>query len=406
MNTKYTANPRYPFWIILFLIIIIPISISYNDFDDFTFGAFQTTVEDPSSFLFTLPISFFFIIPIIFMGLLNFNKDKLIFIFLVFSLVSFISSIFNNNIPHLIVIIKIVIPILTLLGFEIYFRRKIFFREKEYLPEIIQNSNSKIIYMFMIVFLITMMSPFFLDNNYNWLTNKIAIYDYLQYFPLIFILLLGVLASNKNRLFILLVFYLSFYLFDLTDTVTFFVLLVLFGIYYLLIITIGKGKNNIVLISRTFICIIFFSLILYHFLVIIYLSFITLDFFDEYNVLGRRLELMNIFYSNSNIFEFFTPIRISTDYVDKFYHNELAVLISAIGIFGASLFYLIFFKRLWHISGYYPQVAVAASLFSIFAGIVNTINLHPYTFIISSFIISYYYTISKVQSQSQSQSQS
>ena len=66
-------------------------------------------------------------------------------------------------------------------------------------------------------------------------------------------------------------------------------------------------------------------------------------------------------------------------------------------VFGTILFYLIFLKRIWHISRYYPEISVAISLVCILSGNVVTLNLHPYTFIISSFMISYYYSLPKFQ---------
>ena len=105
------------------------------------------------------------------------------------------------------------------------------------------------------------------------------------------------------------------------------------------------------------------------------------------------------FYNNVNIFEFITPIRFTSEIVSKYYHNELTVIISAIGVLGAFMFYFILLKRIWYISQFYPEISVAISLVCALSGVVVTFNLHPYSFIISAFLISYYYVLSRIQSQ-------
>lgn len=401
MNKRYILNINsFPIWIIIFLIIIIPINLSFKDLTTIDLDGYSRNSYSAAGYLFTLPISFFFVIPFIIIGILNFNKDLEIFFFTIFCMFSFICILIIGSSQQLLLIIQILISIFTLLGFEIYFKKKFLHNKNKNLPQIIQNSNRMIALMFMIVFFITMIGPFYLDNNYNWLINEIVIYDYLQYYPMVFILLLGVLATNKQRYIILAIYALSFNFYLGGDNITIYVLLLIFGIYYLFSIFYNNNKNILVFLSKIIISFLFLSIFFYQiFIILINLDLINIVVGPNTGTLGRRFFLVSEFYTKVNFLEFFTPIRLNADVIYKYYHNELVVITSAIGVMGSFLFYFILFKRIWYVCKYYPEMSVAISLVCIFSGIVVTSNLHPYSFIISSFIISYYYILSKFQSQ-------
>ena len=394
MNKKYNINRGHSLWIIIFIIIIIPVHVSYNSINDFAFDVIHYPAPD-GVYLFTLSISFFFIIPFIILGLLNFYKDLEIFLLLAFALISIVTSVIYKDFSQLLLLGTIPIPILTILGFEIFFKKKFSHIEKKHIYHFIKIYNYKIALIFTIIFFISIMSRFYLDSPYNWLINKISIFNFHQYFPLVFILLLGVLASNKQKYVFLFVYILSFYLYSWTQSSTFLISLVLFGAYYVLNL-LGFLKKNLIFLSKFFIILILLILFLFPFFSFIFLSEITiLDL--PLNILNRFILIEEFF--SMTILEFLTPIRISSEIVSKYYHNELLVIISALGIIGAFLFYFVILKRIWFISKYFPHISVAISLFSLLSGISLTANLHPYTFIILSFFISYYYVLSKIQSQ-------
>jgi hypothetical protein len=410
MNKKNNKNFNYIFWFFI-IIIIVPISLSYKNITNFHFNLTvypnQTNPsisalndlsnENQSEYLFTLPISFFFTIPLILFGLLNFYKSYEVFFFLLLVLFSFISLFFNSDLSHLLLIVKIIIPILTLIGFEMYFKKKLLFNKKKDTSQILKKLNHKFTLIFTIIFFISIISPLYLDNPHGWLINEISIYDYLQYFPLVFILLLGMLAVNNQRYLFLFVFILSFYFYESANNFTFNILHLLFGTYYILNLLIRPQKKNLVITTKIFIFFIFFIFFLYPFLITTFYSeFINLDFF---NYLHNRFDMIYNFYSNVHFFDFLTPIRIAPYSTSKFHHNEITVIIDAIGILGAFLFYLVFLKRIWYVIKYYPEISFAISLVCFLSGIVMTANLHPYTSIIISFILSYYYVLSKSQSK-------
>jgi len=401
MIKKKNISSNYILWIFITL-IIVPINLSYNNFDDFAFDAFQPKNELTLRYLFTLPISFFFIFPIIILGVLNLNKDREIFLFYLFILISIINFYFNKNISYFILIIKIFLPISLMLGFEVYFTKKISFYNKQNLFQFVKNINNKIYLVFMITFFLSIISPLYLENSYRWLINEIVIYDYYQYYPLIFIFLLGILAANKNIILFIIVYFLVFFLASQAINNTLFFVLVIFGIYYFFSFFFRKNKKNIVFYSRIFISFSIFFIFFYQIFIIIYSQTSLLDFANEMSSLRSRFNLASAFYFNINIIEFFTPIRLESSVIaSKYYHNEFIVLTSSIGILGAFLFYFIFFKRIWLISLYYPEVSVAVSLVTFLSGNVVTVNLHPYTLIISTFLISYYYVLSKLQVRNQ-----
>ena len=284
MNKKYNINRGHSLWIIIFIIIIIPIHLSYNSINDFAFDVIHYPAPD-GVYLFTLSISFFFIIPFIILGLLNFYKDLEIFLLLAFALISIVISVIYKDFLHLLLLGKITIPILTILGFEIFFKKKFSHIEKKHIYHFIKIFNYKIALIFTIIFFISIMSRFYLDSPYNWLINKISIFDFHQYFPLIFILLLGVLASNKQKYVFLLVYILSFYLSSWTANTTFLIFLVLFGTYYVLNF-LGFSKKNLVFLSKIFIILTFLILFLFPFFTFIFLSKIT--------ILDLPLNILNI----------------------------------------------------------------------------------------------------------------
>jgi hypothetical protein len=391
MNKKNNISQNNLVWII-FIIIIIPINLSYNNINDFTFDL----IHYPSrgrEFLFTLPISFFLAIPFMFLGLFNFYKDNEIFLLLVFILISLSSFLLYNDYSHVLLLLKITIPILTLLGFEIFFKKRFTLIEKKNISHIIKKYNYKIALIFMIVFFISIISPFYLDRQYDWLINGITIFDYFQYFPLIFVLLLGVLATNNQRFFFLLTYILCFYLYSWTANQTFFLILILFGIYYIF-----NFLGSSILWSSIFISIIILTIILYPLFVFLFYSVLQqLDLPEK--VIDGRFYLIHMFFNNLNFLDFLSPFRTSSEISSKFYHNEFVVIFSALGFAGVILFYFVILKRIWLISKYFPHIAVSISLYSLLCGTVITVNLHPYTFIILSFFISYYYILSKIKSQ-------
>jgi hypothetical protein len=205
--------------------------------------------------------------------------------------------------------------------------------------------------------------------------------------------MLGMLATNKNYFVLLISYILCFYLSDLTQNRTNFILLILFGIYY--VISFFK-KEYVISISKLTILFIFLFIFFSPLLIFYFNSELT-KLFAGNNGITSRIILVNSFLSNVNFIDFFTPIKMSSTLVSKYYHNELLVIISALGLTGGLFFYYFLFKRLWVICEYYPYIAVSISLFSILSGVTITSNLHPYTFVISSFFISYYHSASKAR---------
>lgn len=396
LQKKNVLSNNYLFWVITVFIIFVPIFLSFNNIDEFSFSYIYYP-KPSTEYLFTLPISFFFIIPFILLGLLNFYKDIEISILLTFVLISSINFFIYRDFQILLLLIKIAFPILILFGLEIYFKKKFQLLKKKNIIKVIKEYNYKFVLTFLIIFLITILSPFFIENKYGWLINGITIFNYFQYFPLPFILLLGMLAQIKQRYVFLLVYILSFYLFHLTTNMTFLILLVFFGINYLFSFL---KKGYFIFLSKNFIILIFLIIFFYPFFLFLffYLDLLQTDLNYNYSIISR-LNTINTFFSNLNLIEFLTPIKMSSEIISKFYHNEFIVITSALGFLGSFLFYFVLFKRIWFISNYYPYISVAISLYAILTGVTVTVNLHPYTYIISSFFISYYYILSKIKSQ-------
>jgi hypothetical protein len=393
---KTVSNINYLFWMITVFVIFAPIFLSFESINKLSFNYIKyPAVSKDYLPLFTLPISFFFIIPFILLGLLNFYKDVEIFILLVFVLISSINFFFYQDLLILSLLAKISLPILALLGFEIYFKKK-FQLKKKIINKVIKEYNYSFVLIFTMIFIITMISPYYLKSKYDWLINGITIFNYFQYFCLTFILLLGMLIEYKQQYIFLLFYILSFYLSYLTSNITHFILIVVFGIFCVFSFL---KKRYLIFLSKIFIIFIFFIFFSYPFFITFFYSdLLQTGLFNNYSIFGRLYEI-NKFLSNLSFIEFLTPIKLSLINVSKFYHNELIVITSALGFPGAFLFYFVLFKRIWLISKYYPHTSVAISLYCILSGVVITVNLHPYTFIILSFFISYYYVLSKIKLQ-------
>ena len=393
---KKTNIDRYYILAIIFFLIVLPIFISYNSINNFSFTEISK-VDTSKLYKFTLPISFFFIVPFILLGLVNFYRDFEISSLLVLILLSFSSTFFGQDFENPLLLLKISCSILTLLGFEIFFKKKLLSIEKMEKFQVIKKINFNFTFIFVIIFFITIISPLYLDNTYNWLVNEIVIYSYHQYYSLIFLLLLGLLIANKHKYLFFLIYFLSFYQVKPTTNDTFFLSLILIGIYYIINLLLSYQKKYIIYLTKIFIIFTFFVIFLYPiFVFLFYQELIKLDI--PVNISGR---FTNIFYFFNNVTfsELLTPVRIYSEISSKFYHNEFIVITSSLGICGALLFYFVLLKRILFINKYYPQISFIISLYCLLSGITLTTNLHPYTFIISSFFISYYYVLSKFQSQ-------
>ena len=395
MKKKTNINGYY-ILVIIFFLIVPPIFISYNSINDFSFSEISK-VDTAEFYKFTLPISFFFIVPFILLGLLNFYRDFEISFLLVLILFSFVGAFLVKDFTHLLLLLKISYSILTLLGFEIFFKKKLLHIEKMDKFQVIKKINFSFTFIFMIIFFITMISPLYLDNTYNWLVNEIVIFSYHQYYSLIFIFLLGLLIANKQKYLFFLIYFLSFYQVEPTTNDTFFFSLILIGIYYIINLLLSYQKKYIIYLTKIFIIFTFFVIFLYPiFVFLFYQEFINLDL--PGNIRGR-FDHIFFFFNNVTFLELLTPVRIYSEISSKFYHNEFIVITSSLGICGPLLFYFILLKRIMFINKYYPQISFIISLYCLLSVVVLTTNLHPYTFIISSFFISYYYVLSKFQSQ-------
>jgi hypothetical protein len=393
---KKTKINRYYILAVIFFLIILPVFISYNSINDFRFNIISA-VDETEIYKFILPISFFFIVPFILLGLGNFYRDFEIFLLLVLILLSFFVAFLTEDFTHVELLFKIVSFILTLLGFEIFFKKKLLSIGKIDKFQVIKKINLHITLIFVIIFFITMISPLYLDKTYNWLVNEISIYSYYQYYSLIFIFLLGLLIINKQKYLFFLIYFLSFYQVNPTTNDTFFLFLILIGIYYIINLLLSYQKKDLIYITKIFIIFSFFSIFLYPIIIFyFYEELIKLDI--PVNISGRFNHIF-YFFNNVTFLELLTPVRIYSEISSKFYHNEFIVMTSSLGICGAFLFYFVLLKRILFINNYYPQISFMISLYCLLSGIVLTTNLHPYTFIISSFFISYYYVLSKFQSK-------
>ena len=309
MSKKQNINITYFLWATIFFIIVAPISLSYNSLSDFDFGVIHYPATN-KEYIFTLPISFFFTIPFILIGMINFYRDFDIFLLSIFILVSFFSSLFLEDFSHLLLLVKITIPILTILGFEIYFKRKYLLIKDTNIYEFIKNSNYKITFVFIMVFIITIISPFYLDSKYDWLISGVTIFDYHQYFPLIFILLLGILASNNQRVIFLIIYILSFFLSGWTANNTFYIMLILFGIYSFLVFFVSSRKKLTITLSHIFIIISILFAFLFIISVLFFYPLLSTEGVVSYFKIAR-FYLVYSFYDNVSLFEFLTPIRVT-----------------------------------------------------------------------------------------------
>jgi hypothetical protein len=389
----YNISSSYLFWGTTIFIVLAPIFLSFNSINDFTFSRI-TYPGNRKDYFFTLPVSFLFFIPILLLGLLKLNKDLEISLLFIFILFGFINYFLNKELQIFLLLAKIAAPVLMLLGFQIYIQKKFLFLKKKNIHKVVKEYNHILIIIFVIIFFVTLISQFYTKSKFHWLIDGIVIYNYHQYFSLIFILLLGILADNNQRYMFLLVYILSYYLYSLTTNDTNLILLFLFGIFYLLNLF---KKGYLISLSKIFNFFVISFIFIYPFSLIIFFSYFN-DFDFNTNLLSRY-NIINMFFEKMNFIELLIPIKISSFFANKYYHNEFIVITSTVGLIGAFLFYYIFFKRIWLISKYYPYISISISLFSILSGITITTNLHPYTLVISSFFISYYYVLSKIKSQ-------
>ena len=388
---NYHNKQRFSFKSLYFLVLLLPVSISFSRVNGIGLDRLGGGVSRSSEYILTIPLSAFFAAPFIVFFIFDVVKNTKIavFTFCAFLSVLSVALLSGFDAVHISLVAKVVFPVYLYYAYYIYFRNKYtVYARNNALPLNRDFAKDGMLSSFVIFLSVYVAGLFIYGEGYYWGVKNVIIYDFYQYFPLIFLVVLGVIDTNNRVLFVV-VFIISLYVSHLSSNTTAFVLISLYGVYHLIGLVVSGSM--LVLVSKVTVIVSALMVIIYPLVIVfVYEQIAALKFVSETVPVMSRVNVLNNFYGDISFLEFVTPLRIHENVANHFLHNELSVIVSVLGIFGACLFYFIFLRALLSICVLYPKVAVALGLFLFVSGLMLTPMLHLYTLIIFCYVVSYY----------------
>jgi len=364
-------NKFHTFFAFLFF---APIFISITNNGGIVFDRFH--FRDLEIFSLTLPVSLIIALILLSMNFFQILLKKEVFLFSLLSIFAILLNVLTaENSSYLNVVLKVLFFILILFSFEHYFKK---FKD---IP--IGLSPYKAL-MFVLVLSI-LSAIIYRADVYYFISKEVAIYNFQQYFPIIFILLMGICAHRKSLFIFLLSLSGAMFLSIAAQNLTSIFIVLTFSALWLFTFFINQELLKQLSLGVTFLCVML--PFLYFFLAVI--------FFDSLNPLlpeslAIRVEGVYMFFNNASWSDIIFPIQLDPNVPGDHYHNEPISILSTIGIVGTLLFYLIILNKIIQLNNNYPYIAISISLVIFFGGLTILPLLHPYTGIIIAYVISYY----------------
>ncbi len=356
------------------LLIIMPIFLTF-----YTNGQISMSrLGGHDKFGFTIPISLIFIIPTIFFYIIRNYQNKEFLIYMVFILsVSILQYNIGFESRNLLLVLMISLFISSVFGFEKYFFARLEYQEKD-LYYIINP-------MMFVLFL--SLASVYLYSSESFLLPDIVIYNYYQYFSFIFLLLIGILSDRKMFVRLLIASLLSLLISYNSENFTSLLLNVFLILYFL-----GwykLSKRNFIQFNHNLIILLVFASISYHFFVLLFGDMII-----EFMPINIKIRFALILEFYESLPYKLYPIFPSGDLYSIEYHNEMLIILSAMGVLGVLMYIYLFLKRLLYINKYFPFFSTSLTLFVFIGGIFVNPVLHLYTAMIIAYLLSYFYVSS------------
>ena len=402
-------------YLVIGLLIFAPIFITYGA--DGAFSLNRTEVASYQMRMRTLPLSLFLATLI---ALLNIKKiifNKYLLIYGAYILICIIGyslvdrptgEIFADNDartslnPGLIYLAFQSGQFLVfLIAFRIYFEKLLI----KINPDVLERLC--IIYPFLVVSLVVFANTFFSpeQGDVSLFTEKIKIFNFMQYYAFFHVLLLGIVSRFKVRYF-LIFFLISVYISIISSNLTALSLNIIFLIFYILHNFAGKFKD-LLFNYFSYILVLFFVFAPF---ILVLISFIAPQLFLYHEEtfqsftsgflidnrtygMGTRLTAIKIFYSNLEWYSVIFPF-LNSGNINSSWHNQLVVIFGAFGVIGVILYYYIFLKFTMFDKNY-GFVKISIFLVVFLGGIVVLPQMHFYLSVIIAYITTFYFSVSK-----------
>jgi hypothetical protein len=341
----------------------------------------------------TIPVSFIFCfiflsykIKLIHFQTQHINLNQSFIYFFIYFLFSFFLKLFNNQgIDYSA--IKVIILMTSFLFFLDAFTRYFFYNlASTSHKDSLENRYILIpITIIGLVILINSSIVGFLtegtENHYNFfLSDKIIIYNFEQYFAFIFVL--GVASATRlNLLYFLMLYVLFMHLTLMSNNHTATLLEILLLVYFVVDKYILKRSSEIVFkVNKVF-------MVLTPIIYLLIMNFANLSLND--NMSSRQFYIQNYF-ENIEWYKFILPLSGGPRGLTSDMHNEFLEVFNAVSLLGFIAFYSLVIKKVFAINKLYKMQCTSLLLVIFIAGMTVENLLHPYLLVITSYTIAFY----------------
>ena len=350
-----------------------------------------------SSYFISLPISIALCLLMILLNIKFILTKKYIlhfFAYLVFCIL--LNTLFNNTLSFSI--LKITTWMFTFIVLNYVFRN--FFSSKiDSISDISLVEKKYIIYPMVLILIVTLISHYTYGKGV-FLFEGINIYNFWQYYSLLFVLMLGS-AARYNLIIFSVLFAASLLLSEITDNHTAKIITILTAINYLLYYTITNSVKKALYkftIYSVFIFFLFFPLSL--FLFTNEVNYVGEVFGAKGYGIENRYGRINYYFTGIEWFQIFLPFLTKAKSVGSSFHNELLEVFNATGIIGVVLYYSYIISTLLNYNKHYIHAGLSVLFVVFIAGTMIESTLHSYTLVILSYFMSFYFVASKKISSS------
>ncbi len=393
--TSLKIQKMAPIKFFLFLLLFVPIFISFSFEGDISFDRWGYS---ENIYKISGPISLFVVFFLLIKNFITIFSNRELLLVLMFMAVAILTNtLTSDGLGFLKVFFTLFVFILTLHCLE---------KEFELLgPKLYQVSPDKLLIYILIITYISILiytpnfhlselkaalvdSPHVTGTKYFFLFKQFAIYNFAQYYGLIFLLLLGICADKGRVLLFLLTSVLSIFLSFIGENFTGLVLLIAYSLFYLISLLILKERGLLLKqVSQILIFSCIFVLFLYYAVAITYG-----DVVGKFLPITLRVRIEGVyeFFTKLELIDFLFPLQFDDNPPANYYHNESLSILSTLGLFGTIGLYLYIFKKIIQISNFFPHIAITVSLIIFLAGIVIVPILHSYSSIVLAYVIAYY----------------
>ena len=375
---KITKN-NYKYYFIFSLCILAPIFVSLGYNGEVVFNR-DVRISGYRGYMVSFPISILFLIVFYLAKYRVKVINKPILFLFVLSLLGFIYDDFlvTRYINNIYLILFIVL---------LLFFNRVFIAILSATDLISLRSLEKhiIIYPMLTILVISILSDIIYGGKGYFLHDGIFIYNYYQYFSIVFILLLS--ASIKESIALsIVIFVLSLYLSHNSGNSLAFALLV-FTMLSLVIV-----KYRIIIFRKPIYKLAIFLTAIIPILYLFSLDFLTGLGLDEY--FRGRFIIIRMFFDSVSWEQVFLPY-FHNIVVTGPMHNEVLSIFKSSSIFGVAIYYYIIISNINNYSPDYRLIGLSVLMITFIGGMVVSTVLHFYTMIVLAYVISFYRVLSK-----------